>query len=305
MITHQENDSEKCPECHLGGCIIEDHLGTLICKECGLVVNDSRLDTEHPEKRFYNKSDYDKKARTGQPITDLTPSMTFLTLTKKREAKTPQQRRMITWDNQIKWKERGILLGISEIKRIATTLPISHSTKGGAVKLFKRSSNKKLLKGRSVVGIASASLYIQCRINQDPVSIEDIVEETIEKITSKKIIKFYRAIVKEFRLKLPPPNISRFVARYVNELGLGAKAESYASNIIKDLTSMYHSGKDPKGIIGGVIYLIAKLIGMNRTQKEIAKKLRVTEVTVRSRYKEIERFIDEKKINIRMKPKMI
>ena len=46
-------------------------------------------------------------------------------------------------------------------------------------------------------------------------------------------------------------------------------------------------GKDPKGMAAAAIYVASILTGARRTQLEIARTARVTEVTVRNRYKEM------------------
>ncbi|MCK4279577.1 MAG: transcription initiation factor IIB, partial [Candidatus Thorarchaeota archaeon] len=45
--------------------------------------------------------------------------------------------------------------------------------------------------------------------------------------------------------------------------------------------------KDPKGMAAAAIYVASILTGSRRTQLEIARTARVTEVTVRNRYKEM------------------
>ena len=47
------------------------------------------------------------------------------------------------------------------------------------------------------------------------------------------------------------------------------------------------SGKDPKGLCAGAIYLVSKLRNVKVSQKEISQIVGVTEVTLRSRYKEL------------------
>ena len=47
------------------------------------------------------------------------------------------------------------------------------------------------------------------------------------------------------------------------------------------------SGKDPKGLCAGAIYLVAKLRNVKVSQKDISRVISVTEVTLRSRYKEL------------------
>ena len=46
-------------------------------------------------------------------------------------------------------------------------------------------------------------------------------------------------------------------------------------------------GKDPKGLCAGAIYLVSKIKNKRVSQKEISTVVGVTEVTLRSRYKEL------------------
>jgi len=47
------------------------------------------------------------------------------------------------------------------------------------------------------------------------------------------------------------------------------------------------SGKDPKGLCAGALYLVCKKMEKRISQKEIANIVGVTEVTLRSRYKDL------------------
>lgn len=51
------------------------------------------------------------------------------------------------------------------------------------------------------------------------------------------------------------------------------------------------NGKDPKSLIGAIVYLIGKEENIKITQKTLAKMIGVTEVTIRTRSKEIEQII--------------
>jgi transcription initiation factor TFIIB len=46
-------------------------------------------------------------------------------------------------------------------------------------------------------------------------------------------------------------------------------------------------GRDPLGLAAAAIYVASIMLDERRTQREIAEVARVTEVTVRNRYKEI------------------
>ena len=47
------------------------------------------------------------------------------------------------------------------------------------------------------------------------------------------------------------------------------------------------SGKDPKGLCAGAIYLASRIKELELTQQQIVNSIGVTEVTLRSRYKDL------------------
>ena len=51
-------------------------------------------------------------------------------------------------------------------------------------------------------------------------------------------------------------------------------------------------GKDPKGIAGALLYYLGKKYQISITQQQVVDVTKVTEITVRSRYKEILRAVE-------------
>jgi transcription initiation factor TFIIB len=54
---------------------------------------------------------------------------------------------------------------------------------------------------------------------------------------------------------------------------------------------MKKMGKDPKGLAAAALYLSSKHHGERKTQTEIANTARITEVTLRTRAKQIKMYI--------------
>jgi transcription initiation factor TFIIB len=89
-------------------------------------------------------------------------------------------------------------------------------------------------------------------------------------------------------LKIPHSNPVEFVHRFGSELDLPGEAKKAAIDILKMARKERLTiGKDPKGMAAAAIYVASILTGARRTQLEIARTARVTEVTVRNRYKEM------------------
>ena len=172
------------------------------------------------------------------------------------------------------------------MKRIASNLDLPEHVKAEAMKIYKKALHNKLLRGRSIYGIVAASLYYACRKRRIPRTLQEIMDETSE--SSRDVRRCYGTLIKELNLKLPTCNPEFYVPRYVAELGLELEIEQLTTQIIREFMSKFStSGKDPKGICAGAIYLVAKFRNEKISQKDISNVVGITEVTLRSRYKEL------------------
>ena len=164
--------------------------------------------------------------------------------------------------------------------------------KKAAIKLYKKAFKRKLLRGRSINGMVAACLYYACREKKIPRTLQEILDQT--SVSAKNVRRCYRTIIRELNLKAPSTDPVALIPRFIAELGLNAEAEKKTINILRMFITQYSiSGKDPKGLCAGALYLISKAQNHRVSQKEIARLVGVTEVTLRSRYKEI-----IKKLNI-------
>jgi transcription initiation factor TFIIB len=70
-------------------------------------------------------------------------------------------------------------------------------------------------------------------------------------------------------------------------LGLDINVEKESIKVLQNfMENTSVCGKDPKGLCAGSIYLVSKLNNHKVSQKDISRVIGVTEVTLRSRYKE-------------------
>jgi transcription initiation factor TFIIB len=89
-------------------------------------------------------------------------------------------------------------------------------------------------------------------------------------------------------LKVPSTDPISLIPRFIADLNLDADIEKTTINILKTFILKFStSGKDPKGLCAGALYLVCKIRNKRVSQKEIANLVGVTEVTLRSRYKEL------------------
>jgi len=279
------NLSNSCLEC--GGNIISiQEKGEIVCGQCGLVVRERIVDTAHSGKRAFTKQEKERRERTGSPISILLPDLGLSTIIPKENIKNPDLKRAAKWNSRMSWDKRNMLIATTELKRIGSNLNLPNHVKKAAIRLYIEAFKRKLLRGRSINGMVAACLYFACREKRIPRTLQEILDET--SVNAKDVRRCYRTLIKELNLKVPSTDPISLIPRYIAELNLDAEDEKTTVKILQTFTSKFStSGKDPKGLCAGALYLACKIRTKRISQKDIAILVGVTEVTLRSRYKEL------------------
>ena len=285
MVLEIENISPHCPEC---GGMVQSFIerGETVCKSCGLIINERDLDISHSGIRAYTKQEKDRKESTGCPMSILMPDIGLSTVIDRTKIKNPDLRRAAKWNTHMSWEKRNMLIAITELKRIGSNLNFPERVKKAAVKLYKEVFKRKLLRGRSINGMVAACSYFVCKEEKIPITLQEILEEA--SINANIVKKCYKILVRELNLKSPHIDPISLIPRYCADLSLSIEIEKEAIKMLQNFiikTSI--CGKDPKGLCAGAIYLVSKLKNRRISQKEISQIIGVTEVTLRSRYKEL------------------
>ncbi len=284
MKTKTSQILNLCPEC--GGNVISIHeSGDIICGQCGLVIDEKSIDFNHSGRRAFTSHEKSLRETTGSPMSRLLPDIGLTTVIDRKNITNPDLKRATKWNTRISWEKRNLLMAITELKRISSNLNLPDHIKEEAMALYKKAFERKLLRGRSINGMVAACLHYACKIKRIPRTFQEIIDEA--SVEAKEVRRCYSAIIREFKLRVPNSDPIALVPKYISEMGLNAEIEALTVKFLNDYKSkVYTSGKDPKGIVAGALYLACKTKGRLITQSEIAKKVGVTEVTLRSRYKE-------------------
>jgi len=287
---------EECPEC--GGHLVEDpERGELICDECGLVLEERKIQ-QGPEWRAYTKEEREKRARTGAPETvllhekGLTTEMgrgTDLSPEKKRQFRRLRQRHKET--RMQTSKERSLSTGLQELRRMASQMGLPNVMLELAASIYKQAVEQNLLPGRSIEAMASASLYMGSRISKAPRTLDEISE--VAQVPRTEIGRAERYLRSELEINVPPISPVDYLPRLASETGLSSEVEMRAKQLIEQAEGeMVISGRDPMSIAAAALYLAARMEGESVTQREVAEASRVSEVTIRNRYKELQEMED-------------
>ncbi|MFX1571283.1 MAG: transcription initiation factor IIB family protein [Promethearchaeota archaeon] len=284
MVVEITPHTSFCPECG-GGTLSIEQRGETVCKQCGLVLNEKQVDISHSGIRAYSKQEKDKKERTGCPISILMPDIGLSTIIDRTKIKNPDLRRAAKWNTHLSWEKRNMLIAITELKRIGGNLNFPERVKKSAVRLYKEVFKKNLLRGRSINGMIAACAYYVCKQERVPITLQEILNEA--SINDNIVKKCYKILVRELNLKSQHIDPVSLIPRYCADLELNINIEKEAIKILKNfIQNTSICGKDPKGLCAGAIYLVSKLKNQKVSQKDISRVIGVTEVTLRSRYKE-------------------
>jgi transcription initiation factor TFIIB len=183
----------------------------------------------------------------------------------------------------------GIDLG--ELKQFSEKLSVPDAVNDEAARIYTRSLERGLEKGRSFAQITASSLYAACRERGVPTTLNGMAAAT--GVRRDEIAKCYRLLVNELNMEIPVADPAEYLARLASRLKVSPKAEADATEIVSRARKAgISAGKDPIGLAATAIYLAALLDGQNMTQAGAAEAAGVTEATVRNQSKRLKKIPD-------------
>ena len=124
-----------------------------------------------------------------------------------------------------------------------------------------------------------------------PRTLDDIA--TIGNIKRKSIAKCHRELVFELHLKIPIIDTAKCVARVANKANISEKTKHQAMNLMNDVVKTgISAGKDPMGLAATVLYASCIKTGEQKTKVDLASAAQTTEVTIRSRFKDLKNRLE-------------
>jgi len=260
------------------------------------VVSERAVD-QGPEWRSFGDDKGADRIRTGSPTSITYKDMGLSTMVGRsnRDASgkpfaSPMRNtmeRLRKWDNRAPAfgsTEKNLSVALRELDKMGDKLGVSQAVKERAAYIYRKALERGLLRGRSIIGIAAASLYAAFRDTETPRTLKDIA--AVENLSKKAVARDYRILLREMNLSMPVADAAKNVTRIASRVGLSERVARKAIEIIRITEEREISaGKAPMGLAASALYLAGVIEGEVKTQKEIAQAAGVTEVTVRNRYK--------------------
>lgn len=303
--TTRSESNAACPEC-AGRVEPDDERGEVACRECGLVVDDAVVD-RGPEWRAGDRGDRLERRRVGSPLTErrhdngLSATIGWKDEDANGNRLSARKRalfgRLRTWDERFvarSSKERNLKHAFGEIDRMASALGIPRSCRETACVVYRRAVEADLLPGRTIEGMATASLYAAARQHGTPRTLVEF--ETVSRVEKVRIQRAYRYLSGELGLQLEPADPLQYVPQFASAVGVSEETERLTRELLEAAKAeALHSGRSPASIAAAGLYAAARLTSEDVTQEAVEEATRVSAITVQNRYREIlEAYADRK-----------
>ena len=297
-------EKQNCPECK--STLVDDmQNGEIICSGCGVFVDDQIADFG-PETISSNFEDKMKLARaTGQTTYsqhDLGITTEISISTKDYSGKTINREVAGQMNNLRKWqqrvrvsspKERRLANVLAKMGETCDGLSLSKNVLETASMIYRNLDGHIDVKGKSVVCITAATIYMACKQCEVVRSLEEICRGICPakdvKSKTKLAARYYRTMVMEMgQIHAPVVTMDKYISKIANMTQTEVRVERLALEIAeKTKDSSIADGKAPNGIAAAYLYVASVLLGQNVLQRDVSSVSGVTEVTIRNRCKEI------------------
>ncbi|MFW9988997.1 MAG: hypothetical protein ACFFC3_10100, partial [Candidatus Odinarchaeota archaeon] len=187
--------------------------------------------------------------------------------------------------------ERNFWEAQPKLKLYASKLNIPIYITETAWRIYCEVAKQKLTMGRSIEGFIAASLYAAIRIHEFPKLLDDVADVSMvpDRTLFRSLGMIVRQILPILNLEYHPISADKLVFLFGNKLRLPEEIKIKALYLLQESSKkgLPVIGKDPKGLAAAVLYMVAKNTNFKKKQVEITQVAKITEVTLRSRIKDI------------------
>jgi len=292
----------RCPSCGKTKILTDDNSGEMFCGSCGFVITEKIASTGAEWRSF--SQDETNRARTGAGTSltmhDMGLSTVIGSVNKDATGKPLSAsmrssiERLRTWDSRTQAhssSDRNLRQALNEMNKMKDKLALTDAVIEKAAYIYRKAMEKKLIRGRSILGLVAACLYASCRNTETPRTLDDMANGI--NVRRKDVARCYRLIFRELELKIPVPDPKKGVARIASLADLSEKTKRKAIEILEKAKQVgMIAGKDPMGIAAAALYIACISNNETKSQKEISLASGVTEVTIRNRCAGLRKIID-------------
>ena len=176
----------------------------------------------------------------------------------------------------------------SEIVGAVERLGLPPMIQAEAEHVFREARRIGLFRGRSLAASVGAAVYVACRRYSIPRTLGEVSEAVNAK--RSEVGRTFKVVQRGTGLTVPGVGTKAFLGRYAQELALSPWVRSTVEAMLDEARDDPElSGLSPHGLVAALIYIAAEKHGERRSRAQVARVSAVTEVTLRSTSRLLER----------------
>jgi transcription initiation factor TFIIB len=296
----QNSESVKCLVCgRMQTAIADPESGEVVCSNCGLVIAEDIQDYANSRRHAFT-TEFNQRARTGAPTSLAKYDKGLATIIGKPNNDASGRTldadvrstfmRLKTWDMRMQIgssTNRNLYKAFFELNVLKDKLGLSDALVEKTAYIYRKAEGRGLLRGRTISGMIAAAVYMACREMGTPRTLKDITR--ISNTKRKDIARNVRILTVEMGIKPPVFDPMKCISKVANTAQIGERTTRHAFKMMNELLrrKTASAGKNQMGLAASILYIACKETGEIKPQKVMAGAAGVTEVTLRSRVKEL------------------
>ena len=288
----------KCTGCNSINLDFDSQNGIVVCLDCSL-INRELLDRNPDWNNF--KDGKNTVSRCGCPTNYFLPKSSLGT--KVKNGRFSRISMLEKW-GQMPYKERSLLNVLQDIERKCKARNVSSSIIENAKILFKHINDSKhmeginegkniIIRGLNRICLIAACVFNGATLQNIPLSPKEISE--IFNINEKQVTRGcrkFRDILKTHDVLqyIKSSQSGDFIARkaYVNKLNLEVSHIDVSKKIARNVKRLdIAPDHQPRSIAAGSVLLMANVLDLNISKKNISETFRISQVTIMKTYRKI------------------
>lgn len=157
-------------------------------------------------------------------------------------------------------------------------------------RVFREAKAAGAFRGRNLPSCVGATIYAACRRFNLPRTLGEVARATGAR--RAEVGRAFKVVQRSVATPIPSTGTRSFLHRYAEELALSAPVRSSVEAMLDEAYQNPElSGISPHGLVAALIYLASERAGERRSRAQVAKVSAVTEVTLRSTSRLVERLL--------------
>lgn len=285
--------SVPCPMCQSTHRIVDPVRSETCCAQCGLVLDSSEIVVSAPS--IPKSAGEPGSGRGIGPF--VSPGGVRRSLGSTLSLSRDGQGRRLDWRRRYEFQhlrrvmqrqtarvadrslERSPAHG--EILLAGERLGLPEVVVAEAGRIFREARDRGLFRGRGLEACVGAAVYAACRRFTIPRTLGEVANAIAAR--RSEVGRTFKMVQRGANISIPGVGTKAFLARYAQELALSSEVRTTVETMLDSTRDDPElSGLSPHGLVAALIYLAAERHGEHRSRAQVARVSNVTEVTLRS-----------------------